>query len=83
MKKQTLAHGAAVIAAAALLAGPGLAGAPSSAVSLVELTLDTRTLSAAVLAEETGVDARSFTVDLSDEILLNTKIPLGTMILLR
>jgi hypothetical protein len=82
MKKQTLAHGAAAIAAAALLAGPVLAGAPAAAVS-EELTLDTRTLSVAVLAEEAGVDARSFTVDLSDEILLNTKIPLGTMLLLR
>jgi hypothetical protein len=54
-----------------------LAAAESNAVAL-----DTRTLAAGDCGP-TAVDARGLTRDPSGDILLNTKIPLGTMILLR
>jgi hypothetical protein len=82
--KQTFAwkKRAAALAAAALLAGPGSAEAPSTAVS-EEAVVDTRTLCAAVLAEEAGLDSRSFTVDLSDAIRLNTKKVVGMSLLVK
>jgi hypothetical protein len=72
----------AALAAAALLAGLAWAVDPASAVS-GEAALDTRTLCAAVLADDTELDSRSFTVDLSDGIGLNTKRIVGTAILVR
>jgi hypothetical protein len=78
--KQTR-HGAAALAAA-LLAGPGLAEAPSTAVS-EEAVVDTRTRCAAFLEEDAGLDSRSFTMDLSDGIRLNTNKIAGTMILVK
>jgi hypothetical protein len=77
-----MANTAAALAAAALLAGSGLAEAPAIAASN-ELALDTRTLSVAVLTEDAGLDSRSFTVDLSDDIRLNTKKIVGTAILVK
>jgi hypothetical protein len=73
---------AAALAAAALAAGRGLAVAPSTAVS-EEAVVDTRTRCAAFLEEDAGLDSRSFTVDLSDGIRLNTKKIVGTMIMVR
>jgi hypothetical protein len=73
MMRKTLFMAAAGAAAAWLAA----TAAESNAIAL-----DTRTLAAGDCGPA-AVDARGFTVDLSDDILLNTKIPLGTVILLR
>jgi hypothetical protein len=54
---------------AALLAGAVRAEGPASA----EATLDTRTQGADALAEDTVLDARDLTFDVSDDIRLNTK----------
>ena len=65
-----------------------LAGATADADNVVSsanpgITLDTRTQGSGVLAQETSVDSRGLTSDVSLEILLNTKIPLGTMIIIK
>jgi hypothetical protein len=67
---------------AALLAGGGRADDPSVAVS-AEISLDTRTQGAAVLAEDAALDARGLTFDVSNDIWLNTKKIVGSMFLLR
>jgi hypothetical protein len=69
---------------AALLAGGGLADDPveSFTAASEEMTLDTRTQGADVLAEDAVLDARGLTFDVSNDIWLNTKKIIGTMILL-
>jgi hypothetical protein len=67
---------------AALLAGGGRADDPFEAAS-AEMTLDTRTQGADALAEDAALDARGLTFDVSNDIWLNTKKIVGTMILLR
>ena len=49
----------------------------------VETTLDTRSLSHAVVAEDQDLDSRSYTVDWSEERILNTKEIVGTLLMLR
>jgi hypothetical protein len=71
-----------LLLAAALLAGGGLADDPVTAVS-AEMTFDTRTQGADALAEDAALDARGLTFDVSNDIWLNTKKIVGTMILLR
>jgi hypothetical protein len=70
-----------LLLAAALLAGGGRAGDPVTAVS-AEMTFDTRTQGADVLAEDAEIDARGLSFDVSNDIWLNTKKIRGTMILL-
>ena len=48
-----------------------------------ETTLDTRSLSQAVVVEDQDLDSRSYTVDWSDESTLNTEEIVGTLLLLR
>ena len=66
----------------ALLAAACVADAANTAAS-ADIALDTRTQGAAVLAGEAEMDVRGLTVDLSTDILLDTRIPLGTMFLVR
>ena len=66
----------------ALLATAATADIPSVAVS-ADITLDTQTQGAGVLAQDAAVDARGLTFDVSGDILLNTKVPYGTLIILR
>jgi hypothetical protein len=80
---RTTLIGAAALAAAALLTAPGLAGDYSTTAVSGEAVMDTRTRCAAFLAEDEALDSRSFTVDLSDDIRLNTKKIAGTMIMFK
>ena len=65
-----------------LLATACVVDAANTAAS-ADITLDTRTQGAAVLAGEAEVDVRGLTVDLSTDISLDTRIPLGTMFIVR
>jgi hypothetical protein len=65
--------------AAGLLAA---AWEPVATVS-AETSVDTRTCGLGVPEEAGALDSRGFTVDWSDDILLNTKRIIGTMMLLK
>jgi len=49
----------------------------------VETSLDTRSLSQAVVFEDKNLDSRSYTIDWSEESTLNTKKIVGTVILIQ
>ena len=67
---------------AALLAAAYVADAANVA-SSSDIALDTRTQGVGVLAAETQVDSRGLTRAVSLDLTLDTRIPLGTMILIR
>ena len=66
----------------ALLATVTVAIAANVGVS-ADITLDTRTQGVGVLAVGASVDSRGLTRALSLELALDTRIPLGTMIMIR
>ena len=67
---------------AALLAAAYAADAANVA-SSSDITLDVRTQGVGVLAAETQVDSRGLTRAVSLDIRLDTRIPLGTILLIR
>ncbi len=68
------------LAAVALLA---MGVSATNILCSVETSLDTRSLSQAVVDEDKALDSRSYTVDWSDESILNTEKIVGTLLLLR
>jgi len=67
---------------AALLVTAGIADAANVAASSY-IDLDLRTQGFGVLANETEVDSRGLTRALSLDLTLDTRIPLGTVILVK
>jgi len=66
----------AALLAAACVVDANTAGSPN-------ITLDTRTQGVGALVAETQVDSRGLTRAVSLELILDTRIPLGTVILMK
>jgi hypothetical protein len=64
-------------------AGTAAAWLVADAVVSNEIALDTRTLGAGGTATEAPVDTRGLTIDVSDDIRLNTRKIFGTLFFLR
>lgn len=78
MKKRQVATAAAIIVLGAWIARTAVVSGVSD-----ELSVDTRSKTEALAAVDKPCDTRSFTEGWSESITLNTRVPAGTLILLR
>ena len=79
--KQT--NGMMALLAAGTLLATGVGATVTNVAFSAEMPLDTRSLSQAVVFEDKNLDSRSYTIDWSEESILNTKKIVGTLLLLR
>ena len=79
--KQT--NGMMALLAAGTLLATGVGATVTNILCSAETTLDTRSLSQAVVFEDQDLDSRSYTIDWSEESTLNTKKIVGTVILIQ